>query len=211
MELTKFGHACVRLEKGGQRLVIDPGALSPEPDVLAGAAAVLVTHVHFDHLDAERLIAAADADPHLVVYTCQEAAEPLQVLGDRVHVLRHGDQVTVAGFSVEAVGERHHVAHPDWPPSNNIGFLIDGTVFHPGDALTEIPVQTLLVAGQAPWLTMMDLILYLRRMRPRRAYAIHDGLMNDWGLKVLGNVLDREASHLGIEIRRPAVGETIAI
>ncbi|WP_372455652.1 MBL fold metallo-hydrolase [Sphaerisporangium fuscum] len=57
--LTKSGHACVRLEKNGRSLVIDPGRLTPEPDVLTGAEAVLVTHEHFDHLDADRLFTFA--------------------------------------------------------------------------------------------------------------------------------------------------------
>jgi L-ascorbate metabolism protein UlaG (beta-lactamase superfamily) len=28
MQLTKFGHACVRIDDGDQRLVIDPGGLT---------------------------------------------------------------------------------------------------------------------------------------------------------------------------------------
>ena len=51
MRLTKLGHACVRLEKDGATLVIDPGAWSG-PDPLAGAQAVLITHEHPDHLEA---------------------------------------------------------------------------------------------------------------------------------------------------------------
>ena len=35
MRLTKLGHACVRLEKDGAALVIDPGIWSG-PDALAG-------------------------------------------------------------------------------------------------------------------------------------------------------------------------------
>ena len=51
MRLTKLGHACVRLDKDGAVLVIDPGAVS-DPGALAGANAVLITHEHFDHIDA---------------------------------------------------------------------------------------------------------------------------------------------------------------
>ncbi|WP_205623083.1 MBL fold metallo-hydrolase [Sciscionella marina] len=51
MRITKFGHACVRVEKNGQAIVIDPGVMTTEPDVLAGVEAVLVTHEHFDHFD----------------------------------------------------------------------------------------------------------------------------------------------------------------
>ncbi|WP_445518946.1 MBL fold metallo-hydrolase [Streptomyces sp. NEAU-174] len=54
MRLTKFGHACVRIDKDGHRLVVDPGGLT-EPHALDGADAVLVTHEHFDHFSEEAL------------------------------------------------------------------------------------------------------------------------------------------------------------
>ena len=58
MRLTKMGHACVRLEKDGRILVIDPGTLT-EPEALDGAEAVLITHEHFDHVELSRLRIAA--------------------------------------------------------------------------------------------------------------------------------------------------------
>ncbi|MEV5748562.1 MBL fold metallo-hydrolase [Actinoallomurus sp. NPDC052308] len=211
MELIKFGHACVRLEKDGRSLVIDPGVMTPERDVLTGADAVLVTHEHFDHFDADRLRAAAGQNLELTVHTCPGVARYLADLGDRVQVVRDGDVFSAAGFEVAAVGEKHHFSHPDVPPVDNVGFLVDGEVFHPGDALTVIDVPTLLVPGQAPWLTVPDLIRYLRTTRPRRAYAIHDGLINEWGVKVLESVLDMEAERLGAEVRRPKPGESITL
>ncbi|HWN60307.1 MAG TPA: MBL fold metallo-hydrolase, partial [Streptosporangiaceae bacterium] len=53
MRFTKLGHSCVRLEKDGIVLVIDPGSFSDAPAALDGAATVLVTHEHPDHLDAD--------------------------------------------------------------------------------------------------------------------------------------------------------------
>ena len=67
VRLTKYGHACVRLEKDGRSIVIDPGALAPQAEALAGVEAVLVTHEHFDHFEPERLYAAAESDPRLAV------------------------------------------------------------------------------------------------------------------------------------------------
>lgn len=212
MKLTKFGHACVRLEKDAQSLVIDPGAMTPEPNILDGAAAVLITHEHFDHFQADRLVAATAQDPHLTIYTCPGVARHLAQLRDRVQVVGNGDVFSVAGFEVAVVGEKHHFSHPDAPPVDNVGFLIDGEVFHPGDALTDVlDVSTLLVPGQAPWMTAPDLIAYLRRIRPRRAYAIHDGLINDWGIQVLESVLSSEAERLGADIRRLKPGESVEL
>ncbi|MGS2640912.1 MBL fold metallo-hydrolase [Streptosporangium sp. LJ11] len=211
IRLTKFGHACVRLEKNGRSLTIDPGAMTPEADAVTGAEAVLVTHEHFDHFEPERLRAAAAGDPRLVVYTCPGVARHLTGLGDRVQVVREGDVLSIAGFEVTVVGEKHHFSHPDVPPVDNVGFVVDGEVLHPGDALTVVDVPTLLVPGQAPWMTVPDMIAYLRAMTPRRAYAIHDGLINEWGVKVLEDVLAGEAERLGADIRRLRPGESVEL
>lgn len=211
MDLTKYGHACVRLQKGDRALVIDPGAMTPEPEALADVEAVLVTHEHFDHFEPERLRAAAAAKPTLVVHTCPGVARHLTGLDGQVRVVRHGDVLHVAGFKVQTVGAKHHPSHPDVAPVDNVGFLIDDEVFHPGDALTMVDVPTLLVPGQAPWMTVPALIDYLRRMNPRRAYAIHDGLLNDWGLRVLDGVLQIEAERTGADIRRLHPGERVTL
>ncbi len=49
---------------------------------------------------------------------------------------------------------------------------------------------------------MPDLIGYLRRTHAERTFAIHDGLLNSWGLQVLDSVLASEAERGGVEIRR---------
>jgi L-ascorbate metabolism protein UlaG (beta-lactamase superfamily) len=211
MDLWKFGHACVRLEKDGRALVIDPGAMTAEAEALADVDAVLVTHEHFDHFEPDRLRAAAAADPDLVVYTCPGVARHLTDLDDQVRVVADGDEVRVAGFQVRVVGEKHHPSHPDVPPVDNVGFLVDGEVFHPGDALTVVDAPTLLVPGQAPWMTVPDLIGHLRRTAPRRGYAIHDGLLNDWGLQVLDGVLRMEGERLDADIRRLLPGERVRL
>jgi L-ascorbate metabolism protein UlaG (beta-lactamase superfamily) len=44
MRFTKLGQSCVRLEKDGAVLVIDPGTFSDASAALEGATALLVTH-----------------------------------------------------------------------------------------------------------------------------------------------------------------------
>jgi L-ascorbate metabolism protein UlaG (beta-lactamase superfamily) len=190
MELTKHGHACVALRDGERRIVIDPGAFT-ERDALDGATAVLVTHEHSDHFVPDRLRAALDADPALEVWTNKSVAAHLEGLGSRVHVVGHGDAVTVAGLDVTVHGELHAEIHPEIPRVANVGFLVAGQVFHPGDALTvpDEPVATLLVPMHAPWSRIADLIDYVRAVHADQAFGVHDGLLNDTGRGLLTSLL----------------------
>jgi L-ascorbate metabolism protein UlaG (beta-lactamase superfamily) len=211
MQLTKLGHACVRVQKDDRTLVIDPGGLTPEHDAIAGADAVLITHEHFDHLEAERLRKALAENPRLTVHTCRAVARILGDVGDRVRTVGEGDALDIAGFEVAVVGQRHEVVHPDVPPVENVGFFIDGEVFHPGDAFSVVEAPTLLVPGQAPWMKAPEMIQYLRAVGPRRAYAVHDGLLNEAGLGLLENQLSGEAEAQDADFRRLKPGESVQL
>lgn len=182
MRLTKKTHSCVRLEKDGRALVIDPGGFG-EQDAAAGADAILVTHEHPDHFDEGRLRAALEARPGAEIWTLKSVADRLSAAWPgRVHTVGHGDTFTAAGFDVQVHGELHAVIHPDIPRVTNVGYLIDGgRVFHPGDALTvpEQPVETLMVPVMAPWNKISEVIDYIREVGPRRALDVHDALLAD--------------------------------
>ncbi|WP_329192948.1 MBL fold metallo-hydrolase [Streptomyces sp. NBC_01435] len=181
LTLTKKTHSCIRLEKEGRTLVIDPGGFS-ERDAALGAEALLVTHEHPDHFDEGRLRAALEADPAAEIWTLRSVADRLSAaFPGRVHTVGHGDTFTAAGFDVQVHGELHAVIHPDIPRITNIGFLVDGSVFHPGDALTvpDRRVDTLMLPVMAPWNKISEVIDYVREVRPRRAIDIHDALLTD--------------------------------
>ncbi|MFF0484211.1 MBL fold metallo-hydrolase [Streptomyces sp. NPDC004435] len=195
MKLTKKSHACVRLEKDGRTLVLDPGAFT-EQDAALGADALLVTHEHPDHFDEGRLRAALDADPAVELWTLRSVAARLAAAyPGRVHTVGHGDTFTAAGFDVQVHGELHAVIHPDIPRITNVGYLVDGSVFHPGDALTVpgTPVDTLLLPVMAPWNKISEVIDYVREVKPRRAYDIHDALLTD----LARPLYDRQIGELG--------------
>jgi len=152
-----------------------PGLLKPnahelalltggDPSALEGANAVLVTHEHFDHFVPDKLRQAMDADPGLEVWTNGSVADQLEGLGSRVHVVGDGDAVTVAGFDVHVHGELHAEVHPDIPRIANIGFLVEGLIFHPGDVLPvpDDPVATVLLPVYAPWSKVSEVIDYVR-------------------------------------------------
>ncbi|GAA1583359.1 MBL fold metallo-hydrolase [Actinomadura kijaniata] len=213
MRLTKLGHACVRLQKDDRTLVIDPGAFSGAAEALAAADAVLITHEHFDHFDADALRKAMAEDPALEVWTSRVVAENLADLGGRVHQVGHGDAVTVAGFEIHVYGREHEILRPDVPPIPNTGFLVDGEVFHPGDALTvpDEPVRTLCLPGNAPWMKIPELYDYSAEVNPERAFVIHDGLLNDIGLNVMNTHVGAAGERIGREFRRLAPGESVEL
>jgi L-ascorbate metabolism protein UlaG (beta-lactamase superfamily) len=191
MLLTKLEHACVRLEKDGATLVIDPAAWSM-PRALEGASAVLVTHEHFDHFDADGLRAALTADPGLQLWTNESVASEFAGFSqDQVHAVDEGDTFTAAGFDVHTYGHLHAILHRDIPVIENTGFMIDGSLFHPGDSFTvpQDPVQTLLLPASGPWLKTGEMIDYAREVAPQRGYVIHEALFGDVGLMVLDNFL----------------------
>jgi L-ascorbate metabolism protein UlaG (beta-lactamase superfamily) len=191
MQLTKLGHACVRLEKDGARLVIDPGVWSG-PDALAGASAVLVTHEHVDHLDAAAVQAALAAAPGLELWANASVAAQFADFGGRVHTVDHGDVFTAAGFDVHVYGSEHAQIMPGIPVIANTGFAVDGAVFHPGDSFTvpEDHVPTLLLPASAPWLKFAETAAYAREVAPSRGgYAIHDAILSAQGIGLIGNLL----------------------
>ncbi|MFJ5222305.1 MBL fold metallo-hydrolase [Streptomyces sp. NPDC088400] len=181
MRFTKKTHACVRLEKDGHTLVIDPGSFTEE-DATDGADVILVTHEHPDHFSEDRLRAGLEANPAAELWTLRSVAGQLSAaFPGRVHTVGHGDAFTAAGFDVRVYGELHAVIHPDIPRITNVGYLVDGSVFHPGDALTvpDHPVETLMLPVHAPWNKISEVIEYVREVSPRRAFDIHDALLTD--------------------------------
>jgi hypothetical protein len=47
------------------------------------------------------------------------------------------------------------------------------------------------VAG--PWLKLVEAVEFVRAIKPRRAYALHDGLLNDIGHQVVTGNMTRLA------------------
>ncbi|MEU5218253.1 MBL fold metallo-hydrolase [Streptomyces sp. NPDC020807] len=210
MKLTKKSHACVRLEKDGRTLVLDPGMFTEE-DAVLGADALLVTHEHPDHFDEGRLRAALEADAAVEIWTLKSVADRISAaFPGRVHTVGHGDTFTAAGFDVHVHGELHAVIHPDIPRITNVGFLVDGSVFHPGDALTvpDAPVETLLLPVMAPWSKISEVIDYVREVGPQRAYDIHDALLTDLARPIYDNQIGALG---GTAHARLAPGESTAL
>jgi L-ascorbate metabolism protein UlaG (beta-lactamase superfamily) len=185
MRITKYTHACVRLEHEGRVLVIDPGTWS-EPSAVVGADAVLVTHEHADHIDVGRL-----AGLGVPVYAPADASIPMDVIG-----VSADEEFSAAGFPVRAVGGRHAIIHGGQPDCANLGYIIDAAIYHPGDSLhvPEQSIETLLVPAQGSWLKMGEAIDFVNAIKPQRTFAIHDAQLNDRGLESVHGWIGEETN-----------------
>ena len=208
MRITKFGHACVRVEHDGTVVVLDPGGFT-EPEAVDGASAVLITHEHPDHLDAERL-RRTDAP----VFTIRAVADRLPAdVRERTTVVTPGAALDV-GVPVTVVGEKHAVIHPELPHFDNSGYLLhlgDTLVYHPGDALTAPgqDIDLLLLPVSAPWLKAAECIDFAREVGAPRNLAVHDAIYSEAGLAIVDGHLRRFLEPRGQDYARVPSGSDL--
>ncbi len=213
MRITKFEHACVRLEHDGTVVVIDPGVFT-RPEAVAGADAVLITHQHPDHLHLANL-AATDA----AIFTIDEVAEAIRSespeVGERVTVITP-DQTFDAGVPVRATGWMHAVIHPELPRIHNSGYVVslgETKVYHPGDALTAPgeEVDVLCLPVSAPWLKAAEAIDFAREVAAPRSLAIHDKVYSEAGLGIVDGHLQRFLEPTGQTYTRVGDGDDVGL
>jgi len=199
MKLTKYVHACMVLEENGKRLVIDPGGFTPDFGGTDNIAAIVVTHVHQDHYNADHLDAIFAANPEATLYTTQEVIDQYRK-GNSV-IAQDGQTATVGPFTLAFTGDLHALVHQSIPRIHNIAVSVNDVFFYPGDSYT-IPAATptiLAVPLDAPWMRISESMDYVTRVKPQQAFGTHDALLSDAGHSVYGGALQQAAQGAGVK------------
>lgn len=201
------GHSTVLIELDGVRLLTDPllrnrvahlrrqtGPI--DPALTARVDAVLISHMHRDHLDLASLRALGDSTPLLAP---AGAGAWLRRRGFMsVRELSAGESAAVGALSITAVPARHDGRrHPGGVRAQTLGFLVRGsrTVYFAGDTElfegmaelqpgrpTRIDFALLPVSGWGPRLgpghmDAQDAARAAALLAPRVAIPIHWGTL----------------------------------
>ena len=210
MKLTKYSHACFAIEQDGQIVVVDPGNWSADfivPDHVVG---IVITHEHADHFDREHIAAIVDKNPDAVIISHQSVIK--QITGYHTQVVAAGDTVAAGPFSLEFFGGQHAVITNNLPIIENLGVLINSSVYYPGDSFNtpNKPVDTLALPVSAPWLKFSEAADLLASIRPRFVFPTHDAILSDEGKSLVDRLAGNAAEQCGAVYQR-INGETISV
>jgi len=213
-----LGHATVLIELDGVRLLTDPLLRDrvahlrrqvPPPDLAlhAGLDAVLISHLHHDHLDLASLRLLGLETPLLVPAGAGQLLRRKRFTG--VSELSVGETTNVGTLQVEAVEARHDGRrHLGGMHAETLGYVIRGrrTVYFAGDtelfegmsalAVSRPDVALLPVAGWGSTLgpghmDPLDAARAVRLLQPRLAIPMH------WGTLLPIGIAGRHRDRLG--------------
>lgn len=146
---------------------------------MTGIDVVLITHEHTDHLHIESLRAVLANNPRAQVITNSAVGKLLTEAGIAYTVLEGRDATDVRGVRIEAFDAKHEEIFGEMGQVQNTGYFIADTLFCPGDAFCEpgreVDILALPVAG--PWCRVRDAVRYALAVRPKRAFPVHDGML----------------------------------
>jgi L-ascorbate metabolism protein UlaG (beta-lactamase superfamily) len=180
MDITHLGHACLLVETGRVRFLIDPGTLSSGFADLRDLDAVLVTHEHPDHVADAAVRALLASNPGATLVLDELTGARFADL-DVVRVAYPGETLDL-GERVDVLGGKHAPVYGDVPGCPNLAYLIgDGELLHPGDSLhvPDRPVHTLAVPIDGPWLKLAEAVDYVKAVGPETYLPIHEGELTD--------------------------------
>lgn len=211
MRITKYAHACLVVEEQGKKLVLDPGGLTPDFGELAGIVAVVVTHQHYDHFNAEHLQAIIAANPDVRIFMPEDAQA--QFNDRHVQAVRPSQQAAVGPFTLRFFGGQHAVVHSSLAMPENVGVLVNDTLYYPGDSLAppQQPPKILALPTSAPWLKIGESIDYLLAVKPVQCFSTHDAILSDAGHQLVQKTMSNICQQHGIAYKHLMAGQSLDV
>ena len=192
--ITKLVHACLLIDVGGRRFLIDPGGFTWDderfdPAMVEGADRILITHEHADHVSFDFVRAALERSNDAEVET---TASLVGMLAEQ------GIEAVASGTPRFAAP---HERVPFGPGPPNTGFHVADVVSHPGDSHSFNEAMPILAMPfVAPWGSLTQGVDRVRLVKPRFAIPIHDWFLSDPGKAFMYRLADAALADDGIEL-----------
>ena len=207
MQVSKFIHSCVLVEKAGSRILFDPGKFSftekrVQPDQFHNLAAVILTHGHPDHLDTDAIVGILASNPGAKVYGNHETVAELAAKKIEALLFETGSK-QVGAFNVRAKAAEHAPILGSKAPQNT-AYVVDEMLLNPGDSFAETldefaGTKALLLPVMAPWEKELEMMAFAERMKPRQVIPVHDGQAKDFFLHQRYATFKEEFGKRGID------------
>lgn len=183
MKLTKYEHACFTLEESGKKVVIDPGMYTQSLGDVSNVVALVITHEHPDHCEPRMIEQITRANPDVLIFVPEGLDLELET-DAVVYAVKAGDKHEVDPFTLEFFGAKHAQIHASVPRPNNIGVLVNGTVYYPGDSF-DLPgkahPKVLLTPTSGPWLKIGEAMDFVTTAQPQLCVPTHNALYSEIG------------------------------
>ena len=209
--ITFIGHATTLIEMSGVRILTDPvfrrrfrflkrrTSLSPSSMLLDKIDAIVLSHMHFDHMDYASLRMIPKETP---IIAPRGAGKYLRrKVGHDVAEMSVGESVNIGGVEIHATPSQHTSGFywPMWFPKTVLSYMLVGeqTVHFIGDTALfdhmrelgetfDIDLALLPIWGCGPYLrgdhmSPADAARALEMLKPRVAVPIHWGTLHPMG------------------------------
>lgn len=214
MKITKYGHSCLFIEEGEAKILIDPGIFcfkdtDWKPEDLPRCDVLLLTHEHADHTHPEAIKVIVEKSKPMIL-TNASVQKMLQDHGIESEVLGRREERIVHGVAIRAVDCKHEFIADHVPTPENIGFLIAGRLFHPGDCVNpseSVQCEILAAPVVAPWMPVRDGIEFIKKIKPKYVIPIHDGIVKHHDI-LWYRIFKGGLEGTGIEFQEMAIDKT---
>lgn len=134
MKITKFAQSCIMIETEGKKILIDPGSINVNEEVISKwmhPDFILVTHKHYDHFDENS--ASKIITKKTIIYATSETA--MEYPNTKFEIIKEGDKFDLGKVKVEAV----KAVHGGGAVKEEVGYIlnIEGKkIYHTGDTVS---------------------------------------------------------------------------
>lgn len=201
MKIKKIGHCCLLIQTEEITILTDPGAFSVDQNTIVGIDLILITHEHVDHLHVESLKKIIFNNPNVKIVTNSSVGKILEQENISYEVLEGRDVKTINNFLLEAFDSKHEEIFEEVGQVKNTGYFMGNKLFYPGDSycnpMKDVDVLALPVAG--PWCKVPDVIRYALEVKPKKAFPVHDGMLQKDRIGASHKIPEKVLGENGIE------------